>query len=89
MQEAVKRKRSRQKQSGQALLEYILLLFVALAFAQFLFFSPEYGIKGNVDKFMLKLGAHLETDLKSGAGPNGGSRGGAATPYSGIGQWTN
>lgn len=78
----------RRSQRGQALLEYMLLLFVGLVFARFIFFHPEFGIKGNIDKFVLRLGAHLETDLKSGTGPSGDT-GAATAPYAGLGNWDN
>lgn len=76
------------KQSGQAIVEYILILTLALVFTRFVFFHQRYGFKGIIDHTMLKVGALLEKDLKAGAQP-GGSGKSATDPWVGVSVWKN
>lgn len=85
MEEAVLKK---SKQSGQAIVEYILIITLALTFTRFVFFHPKYGFKGIIDHTMLKVGALLEKDLKAGVQP-GGNGTAATDAYIGTSVWKN
>ncbi|RZA07076.1 MAG: hypothetical protein EOP11_08695 [Proteobacteria bacterium] len=64
------------------------MLFLSLAFLRFVFFNKEYGFKASLDKTMLRLGSHLEANLKTGTKPgNGGVK--SLEPYAGTGRWSN
>ncbi len=81
-------RKKRRKQAGQAMIEYILLFVVSLIFARFVFFHPEFGINGMLDRMMMRLGTNLEQNLKTGA--SGGATGnGSLDPYAGAGTWNN
>ncbi|MBC7691383.1 MAG: hypothetical protein H7222_06400 [Methylotenera sp.] len=54
-----------QEEEGQAITEYILILSVCLATA----IAMGRGIMKVLDKGILKLGAQLELDLKTGRAP--------------------
>ncbi len=86
MEEAGKQKK---KNSGQALIEYLLLLFLLLGFTTTLFFNEDIGFSGIINKTMLRLGTHLEQNLKSGTGSAGqGTQ--SKDPYAGAGgNWNN
>lgn len=76
------------KQSGQAIVEYILIITLALTFTRFVFFHQRYGFKGIIDHTMLKVGALLEKDLKAGVQPGGIGKS-ATEPYIGTSVWKN
>ena len=82
------RLRRRGNQRGQAIIEYILLLTVAFFFAKFIFFDPNFGFYGMLNRTMVRLGGHLEGDLKSGTQPgNQGAR--SDEGYAGTANWNN
>ena len=94
MQDADKRKsgrsrrQRRRRQRGQAMVEYILLIVMSLLFARYVFFHEEFGINGLLNRMMMRLGANLEQNLKSGTGPgNSGKQ--PLEPYAGAGTWNN
>lgn len=74
--------------SGQALVEYVLILTVALLFAKVFYFNSNFGIKASLDKTMLRLGAHLEQDLKSGT-KLGGNGEDSSDAFAGTAAWSN
>ncbi len=81
-------KKRRQRQSGQAMIEYILLLGLMVVFARFIFFSPEFGFNGLLNRGMLRLGSFLEQNLKTGTQP--GPQGRATSePFAGAANWNN
>jgi Flp pilus assembly pilin Flp len=57
----------REEDSGQATVEYILLL----AFCALTAVAMSKGILGALDRGVLRLGGQLERDLKSGRAPLG------------------
>ena len=57
------------KQKGQALVEYILILILVIVFARYVFFHERFGIQATFNNTMLRLGTLLEQNLKSGAQP--------------------
>ncbi len=61
------RKFFREEDSGQATVEYILLL----SFCVVLAVALTRGILGALDRGVLRLGGQLEKDLKSGRAPLG------------------
>lgn len=76
------------RQAGQAMVEYLILLSFMLFFAHFIFLHGEYGLKGLLNRTMLRLGVHLEQNLKSGTGSgNAGER--SREPYAGASTWSN
>lgn len=84
-----KRRRARKrKQRGQAIVEYLLLLGITVFFARFIFFDPEYGLFGIINKGMLRVGTHLEQNLKSGTQP-GGPGTGSTDQFAGASSWKN
>lgn len=90
MEEATLRKRKSKLRSerGQALVEYLLVLILALMFTRAIYFNKEFGFKGILDKTMLRLGSYLEMNLKSGTqlGPNGKN---SLDAYAGTDAWSN
>lgn len=76
------------KQSGQAIVEYLLILILSLTFLRFVYFNREYGFKAGLDKTMLRLGSFLEGNLKSGTKP--GSDGvKSLDAFAGTNRWSN
>jgi hypothetical protein len=95
MEEARKRRLSRlfclprlRSQRGQAMVEYILILILSLAFLRFVFFNQEYGFKAMLDKTMLRLGSYLEANLKTGTKP-GDDGVKSLDAFAGTGRWSN
>jgi hypothetical protein len=78
----------RADQRGQAILEFMLIMLLSLAFLRFVFFNREYGFKAMLDKTMMRLGSHLEGNLKSGTKP-GGDGDKSLDPYAGTSRWSN
>lgn len=94
MEEATKRrglstraKRSGRSQAGQAMVEYLLIMAVTIGFASFIYFNKDYGVKGLLDKMILRLGSYLEKDLRAAVGTQQGHD--STHPFGGPGQWTN
>lgn len=88
MRKRISLRRRRRKEGGQAMLEYILLLVLATTFLRIVYFNKDFGIKTQVDKTMLRLGAFLEMNLKTGT--RVGQRGEKSLdPYAGTSEWTN
>jgi hypothetical protein len=75
-------------QKGQAILEFMLVLLISLAFLRFVFFHRDYGFKAMLDKTMLRLGSHLENNLKSGSKP-GGDGEKSLEAFVGTDRWNN
>lgn len=75
-------------QSGQAIVEYVLLIGLSVLLARFIFFHPEFGIYGILNNGMMRLGSALELNLKSGtaSGPPGRN---STDPFAGVGSWEN
>ena len=94
MEEARKRRRFRfrrpnlRRQRGQAIIEFMLVLILSLVFLRFVFFNRTYGFQAMLDKTMLRLGSHLENNLKTGvkAGADGEK---SLDAFAGTNQWTN
>jgi hypothetical protein len=83
------RRRARRKRSrGQAIVEFLLVLFLSLFFLRFVFFNREYGIKAQLDNTMLRLGVFLEANLKTGT-KLGGDGTESIDPYAGTSRWSN
>lgn len=90
MDEARKKKKRKflRSQRGQALLEFMLILILSLAFLRFVFFNKEYGFKASLDKTMLRLGSFLEGNLKTGTKVgNDGEK--SLDGFAGTGRWSN
>ena len=51
------------------MLEYILIVTLALLFGRYVFFHKDFGLMTSFTKVMLQLGTLLEQNLKSGAQP--------------------
>lgn len=84
-----KRRRKRKRsERGQALVEFILVLVLALFFTRLIYFNKEFGFKALLDKTMLRLGSFLELNLKTGTqpGPDGTQ---SLDAYAGTNQWSN
>src|SRR3989344_3023457 len=80
----------RKKQQGQAIIEFLLVMVLALMFTRFVFFNREYGFQAMLEKTMLRLGVHLEQNLKAGVQVQDDKETfKSLQPYSGIGRWTN
>jgi hypothetical protein len=80
--------RLRRNQSGQAFMEYILVLILAVVFLRFVFFNRDYGFKASLDRTMLRLGSYLEANLKTGAKPGGdGTK--SLEAFAGTKAWKN
>lgn len=75
-------------QGGQAIIEYLLILILSLAFLRFVFFHPDHGLKAQIDKTMLRLGSYLEQNLKSGTKP-GGDGEKSLDAFAGTSRWKN
>ncbi len=85
MDEATKILRNRR---GQAMVEYLLIVILALVFTRFIYFNKNFGFKASLDKTMLRLGVYLEHNLKSGT--TIGSTGHHSTDgFTGIDSWSN
>lgn len=82
------RPRLRRAQGGQAIVEYLLILILSLAFLRFVFFNKEYGFKAMLDQTMLRVGGYLEANLKTGAKP-GGDGEKSLDAYAGTNRWSN
>ncbi len=78
----------RRKQSGQAMIEYILIFVVSLVFARYVFFHEEFGINAMLDRMMMRVGTNLEQNLKTGTAPGGVGKGSLA-PFAGTNTWNN
>lgn len=76
------------RQTGQAIVEYILILMLSLAFTRFVFFNKEYGAKAMIDKTMLKLGSFLEQNLKTGT-KTGADGVKSLEAFGGTSRWSN
>lgn len=78
----------KKKHSGQALVEYLMILMLALLFTRLIYFNKEFGFKGVLDKTMLRLGSFLEQNLKTGTqvGKDGEN---SLDPYAGTDTWKN
>lgn len=90
MEEATfrKKKSKRRSQRGQALVEYLLVLMLALLFTRLVYFNKEFGFKGILDKTMLRVGSFLEMNLKTGT--QLGSQGeNSLDSYAGTAAWSN
>lgn len=90
MDEARKKKKRKylRSQRGQAVLEFMLILLLSLAFLRFVFFNKEYGFKASLDKTMLRLGSFLEGNLKTGTKVgNDGEK--SLDGFAGTGRWSN
>lgn len=73
---------------GQAILEFMLILLISLAFLRLVFFNREFGFKAMLDKTMLRLGSNLEANLKTGT-KLGGDGEKSLDPFAGTGRWSN
>ncbi len=90
MDEARKKKKRKflRSERGQAVLEFMLILLLSLAFLRFVFFNKEYGFKASLDKTMLRLGSFLEGNLKTGTKiGNDGEK--SLDGFAGTGRWSN
>jgi hypothetical protein len=76
-------------QRGQALVEYMLVLIIALTFTHQVFFNQTWGFKGMLQKTMLRLGSFLEQNLKSGTKVGGSDGKLSLDPYAGTDRWSN
>lgn len=83
-----KLKRILRSQRGQALVEYLMVLMLALLFTRVIYFNKEFGFKGVLDKTMLHIGSFLEMNLKSGTqvGKQGEN---SLDSYAGTDSWSN
>ncbi len=90
MDEARKKKKRSilRSQKGQAVLEFLLVLVLSLAFLRFVFFNKEYGFKASLDKTMLRIGSFLEGNLKSGT-KIGGDGEKSLDGFAGTSRWSN
>lgn len=94
MEEARKRRRFRlrrvdlRQQKGQAIIEFMLVLILSLVFLRFVFFNRTYGFQAMLDKTMLRLGSHLENNLKTGvkSGEDGEK---SLDAFAGTVRWSN
>ena len=76
-------------QGGQAMIEYLLLLGIIVFFTRFVFFHPEFGFFGMLNRTILRLGVHLESNLKT-ATKRGGPGRTTFEQFSGAGSsWNN
>lgn len=73
---------------GQTLVEFLLVLILAIGFARFIYFNQTFGILPNFDKMMLRLGSYLEANLKSGTRP-GKAGVGSFEVFAGTNDWNN
>ena len=77
-------------QKGQAILEFLLILLISISFLRFVFFNKDFGFKAMLDKTMLRLGSHLENNLKSGTGIKVGNEGEKSLDaFAGTERWSN
>lgn len=76
------------RQAGQAIVEYILILILAIGFTRFVFFNKEFGAKAMIDKTMLKLGSFLEQNLKTGT-KTGADGVKSLEAFGGTSRWSN
>ncbi len=83
--------KKKKKQSGQTIVEFILVLTLALTFTRYVYYNRDFGFKGALDKMMLRLGAYLEQNLKSGVGLNLQQATGQGSPdkFMGTSAWKN
>lgn len=99
MEEAALRKRNSRRcrrkrrgllrsERGQAIVEYILILAIAIFFTRFIYFNKSFGFKASLDKTMLRLGSFLEQNLKSGAQVGSDGRQ-SLDGFVGTSTWTN
>ena len=75
-------------QRGQAIVEYILVLIMAIGFTRAVFFNKEFGAKAMIDKTMLRLGSFLEQNLKTGV-KTGGDGVKSLEAFGGTSRWSN
>lgn len=73
---------------GQSLVEFVLVLILALFFTRIIYFNKEFGFKALLDKTMLRLGSYLELNLKSGTQAGQESKK-SLDGYAGTSQWNN
>jgi len=80
--------RLRKKERGQALVEYLLILTVVVLFTRMVYFNKNFGFQASLEKTILRLGAHLEQNLKSGTriGENGKN---SVDSFAGTSSWSN
>jgi hypothetical protein len=76
-------------QRGQGLVEYMLVLLIALVFTHQVFFNKNWGFKGVLQKTMLRLGSFVEQNLKSGTKVGGADGKLSLDPYAGTDRWSN
>lgn len=84
-------RRSQKNQRGQSIVEFILVLMLGLALTRFVYFNPEFGLSASLEKMMLRLGGHLEKNLKTGVGANVSTRVGedSTHKFMGVSAWKN
>lgn len=76
-------------ESGQALIEYMLVLILAFAFTHQVFFNSRFGFKSVLEKTMLRLGSFLEQNLKTGTKVGGSDGKLSLDPFAGTDRWNN
>lgn len=74
---------------GQAIVEYVLILFLAFLFTRLVFFHEEFGMKAMMDRTMLRLGSFLEMNLKTGTKAGPGPTEKSLEPFAGTNSWRN
>mgnify|MGYP003350747263 CR=1 FL=1 len=82
-------RRPLRNERGQALIEYMLVILIALVFTHQVFFNKNWGFKGVLEKTMLRLGSFLEQNLKSGTKVGGADGKLSLDPYAGTDRWSN
>jgi hypothetical protein len=83
--------RRKRNERGQAMVEFLLIMLLALTLTRYVYYNREFGFKGALDKMMLKLGVFLEQNLKSGVGVNLTSSAGqgSSDKFMGLSAWKN
>ena len=79
---------SLRSERGQAIVEFLLVLLLSLAFLRFVYFNKDFGFKASLDKTMLRLGSYLEANLKTGTKP-GGDGEKSLDAFAGTTRWQN
>lgn len=75
-------------QSGQAIVEYLLVLILVFTFTHQVFFNKTWGFRGLFQNTMFRLGSFLEQNLKSGTKVGGDGKL-SLDPYAGTDRWSN
>jgi hypothetical protein len=73
---------------GQTLVEYLLIVILALTFSRFIYFNEKFGVQPNFERTMIRLGSYLEGNLKSGT-KNGEQGQNSNDAFAGTSTWTN